>query len=198
MSDIAQRIDPDSTVALIVQQWTDATRLQTLARGLLGTVQDFLTRPLAAMEEKTRIETADGVWMDWIGERLGQARPPTNLADFNFFGFEGSGGVGFSQGIFASVNPFLSPRVPVGDEFYRCVLLIRSRFLLSDGSAPSLEHVLRTWFPDATVEDNQDMSITLDEFIEDLDPNLLQAVRNAGSVPSPSGVGVSFEEEENG
>ena len=195
MSDIAQRIDPEATASLIVYQWTDAVRLRALARGLLGTVNDYLTRPLAAMEEQTRIETAEGVWMDWIGERLGQPRPHTDLENYHFFGFEGSSGVGFDQGILASVNPFLSPRVPVGDEFYKCILMIRSRFLLSDGSAPSLEHVLRAWFPEATVEDSQDMSITIDEFTEGLDPNLLQTIRITSMFPKPSGVGVSFAEE---
>ena len=75
MSDLAQRIDTTEIANLRVSQLDGAPRLQALIREVLGVVDDALTQPLARLETYLRIETAEGVWLDYIGERLGLFRP---------------------------------------------------------------------------------------------------------------------------
>ena len=303
MSGIAQRIDADAIARLLVSQWADALRLQALVRGLLGLVNELLVRPLAQVELQAGIDSARGVGLDWIGERLGLQRPGVLDTSFDQFGFstlspyrlrgttsdglasiqaivdgsltfngltasgldfsgagdfddvadilqtalrgagdalanvevtydsganifsitlptEGriappitgsaSGGVatalglddgeviagadetyvGFDQARFVSSIPQLSPRVPVGDEYYRQLLRTRGAWLLSDGSVLSLQAALRQTFPDAIYQDNQNMSLTVTytEALQMLD----QVARDSGVIPKPCGVSLTI------
>ena len=193
MSNLAKRIDLGENARLLIQQWRDTPRMQALTEALLDVVDEHLVQPLAVMEDHTRMDTAEGAWLDYIGERLGIARPATNLTDYAAFGFDGSGGVGFDQGPFATVVEALSPRVPVGDEYYRVVLRMRSRALLADGSVPSLEGVVQQDFPEASYQDGGDMTATL--HITDTRTQLLALLSAIDAWPKPSGVALTVETE---
>ena len=194
MSDIAQRIDIDSFPELLVSQWDEAPRLQALVRGVLDVIHEELTQPLATLEQQTRIDTAEGVWLDRIGERLALDRPSVRRTDIEFFGFDGSDGVGFDQGPFATTIPALVPRVPIGDAFYQGLLRLRALALVGDGSAADLERVLRLELPQALVVDNGDMTITVQGISDDRRRNLLPLVRSVVDRLKPAGVALTIEE----
>ena len=192
MSDLAKRIDTHSNAGLLIQQWQQAPRMRALVDALQGVMDDHLIRPLADMEERLRIDTAEGFWLDCIGERLTLPRPATDIANFASFGFHGSGGVGFDQGPFATVVEALSPRVPVGDEFYRKLLMMRAEALLADNSNPSLESVAEHVFPGIQYKDNGDMTTEVQGAYQGLaSRSLLEALDSVGGLPSPAGVELS-------
>ena len=194
MSDLAKRINAAANAELLIQQWRRVPRMQALMEALLEVVEvvdDHLVKPLADMERMTMIGTAEGVWLDYIGERLGVARPATDLGNFSFFGFHGSGGVGFDQGLLATVTESLSPRVSVGDGYYRVVLRMRSAALLANGSVPGLEGVVQQDFPEASYQDTGDMTATL--HVTDTRTQLLALLSAIDAWPKPSGVALTVE-----
>ena len=191
MSDLAKRINANADL-LLIQQWHRAPRMKALTEALLGVVEDHLIDPLVNMEGQLRIETADGWWLDCIGERFGLERPATDKRAFDTFGFDGSGGVGFDQGLLDTVNPALSPRVPVGDEFYRSLLLMWSEVLLADGTVSRLEDAVDQLFPDTEYRDNADMTATVrGRYRSREDRNILDALDASGGWPAPASVSLS-------
>ena len=192
MSDLAKRIDVHANAGLLIQQWQQAPRMRALVDALQGVMYDHLVKPLGEMEERLRMDIAEGVWLDFIGERLMLPRPATDIGNFAFFGFHGSGGVGFDQGPFATVVEALSTRVPVGDEFYRKLLMMRAAVLLSDSSVGSLEAAIDHVFPGIRYRDGGDMTVAIRGEHRDLDyRNILAALDTVGGLPSPAGVELS-------
>ena len=190
---IASRIDHAANAGLLIQQWRESPRMMALTGALMGVVHELLVKPLDQMERQTRIDTAEGFCLDQIGERLGQPRPAVTAStdDFPIFGFDGSGGLGFGQGLFDTVHPELSPRVPVGDAFYRVALRMRAGSLLQDGSVPSMEGVVRQDFPEASYEDEGDMTATL--HISDTRTQLLNLLSELEAWPRPGGVALTVD-----
>ena len=192
MSDLAKRIDVHANAGLLIQQWQQAPRMRALVDALQGVMDDHLIRPLADMEERLRIDIAEGFWLDCIGERLMLPRPATDIANFAFFGFHGSGGVGFDQGPFATVVEALSTRVPVGDEFYRKLLMMRAETLLADDTVERLSDAVGHVFPGVSYKDGGDMTVEVQGAYQGLDSrSLLEALDIAGGLPSPAGVELS-------
>ena len=192
MSDLAKRIDTHSNAGLLIQQWQQAPRMRALVDALQGVMDDHLIRPLADMEERLRIDTAEGFWLDCIGERLMLPRPATDIANFASFGFHGSDGVGFGQGPFSTVVEALSPRLPVGDEFYRKLLMMRAEALLADGTVERLSDAVGHVFPGVSYRDGGDMTAEVQGAYQGLDSrSLLEALYLAGGLPSPAGVELS-------
>ena len=192
MSDLAKRIDVHANAGLLIQQWQQAPRMRTLVDALQGVMDDHLIKPLGEMEERLRIDIAEGFWLDCIGERLMLPRPATDIANFAFFGFHGSGGVGFDQGPFATVVEALSTRVPVGDEFYRKLLMMRAEALLADGTVERLSDAVGHVFPGVNYRDGGDMTAEVQVAYQGLDSrSLLEALDIAGGLPSPAGVELS-------
>ncbi len=192
MSDLAKRIDVHANAGLLIQQWQQAPRMRALVDALLGVVDDHLVKPLGEMEERLRIDIAEGVWLDFIGERLMLPRPATDIANFASFGFHGSDGVGFDQGPFSTVVEALSPRVPVGDEFYRKLLMMRAEALLADSTVERLSDAVGHVFPGVSYRDVGDMTAEVQGAYQGLNSrSLLEALDIAGGFPSPAGVELS-------
>ncbi len=192
MSDLAKRIDVHANAGLLIQQWQQAPRMRALVDALLGVVDDHLVKPLGEMEERLRMDIAEGVWLDFIGERLMLPRPATDIANFASFGFHGSDGVGFDQGPFSTVVEALSPRVPVGDEFYRKLLMMRAEALLADSTVERLSDAVGHVFPGVSYRDGGDMTAEVQGAYQGLDSrSLLKALDIAGGFPSPAGVELS-------
>ena len=192
MSDLAKRIDVHANAGLLIQQWQQAPRMRALVDALQGVMDDHLVKPLGEMEERLRMDIAEGVWLDFIGERLMLPRPATDIGNFAFFGFHGSGGVGFDQGPFATVVEALSTRVPVGDEFYRKLLMMRAEALLADGTVERLSDAVGHVFPGVSYRDGGDMTAEVQGAYQGLNSrSLLEALDIAGGFPSPAGVELS-------
>ena len=192
MSDLAKRIDVHANAGLLIQQWQQAPRMRALVDALQGVMDDHLIRPSADMEQRLRIDTAEGFWLDCIGERLMLPRPATDIANFASFGFHGSAGVGFGQGPFSTVVEALSPRLPVGDEFYRKLLMMRAEALLADSTVERLSDAVGHVFPGVSYRDGGDMTAEVQGAYQGLaSRSLLEALDIAGGLPSPAGVELS-------
>ena len=68
--------DTESKIRLLISQWS-GTSTGTLVEGLLRLANEQLVQPLADLERQSDVDTANGLWMDYIGERLGFPRPLT-------------------------------------------------------------------------------------------------------------------------
>ena len=192
MSDLAQRIDPEAIADLSVSQWDRATRLQALQRGLLGLIRTHILEPMATIEAQIDLDAAEGVWQDRLGERLGLVRSSTLDSTFRRFGFDGSGNVGFGQGSFASVHAHLTPRVPIGDEYYGLFLRMRAHALRSNGSLADLEAMLRSVFPSAYIEDRADGSLRIRNVANDPRQNLATLAEPVIRRAMPAGIIVTI------
>ena len=197
---ISSRIDKKANAALLIQQWKTAPRMRALTEALLEVVDAHLVQPLVELERQTTIQGAEAAQLDAVGERLDQSRPAVVVTSLTFplFGFDGSGAVGFDQGPFGSSIPNLSPRVPVGDSFYRALLGLRSRVLLSDGSTSALDGAIQQSVEDAEYQDNGDMTGTL-HLPDAASSQLVDMLRSLKVWPKPAGVSLGpqslFEED---
>ena len=193
MSDIAQRIDAAGIGDLLVSQWSNAPRLRALTDSLLAFIDQEFVGPLTQLERQVRIETAEGIWLDLIGERLGRARPWIRSADFIRFGFDGSGGVGFDQGAFDSASSGLAGREPIGDEYYRDILLVQQQALLVEDSLGTIEPMVQAGFPAVHVRDNLDMTFNIEGTSMEDRQNIVAILQTFMIAAAPAGVTVSVD-----
>ena len=133
-------IDAAAHVALLIDQWAPDTAVYALTREVLGLAQAEMVAPQQRLEMMANTGTAEGVWLDYIGERLGFARPFVDNQTGKF-GFRGSDGVGFDQGRFHSANPALGSSDPIGDNFYRRLLQARGRALRSAATPAEIDAI---------------------------------------------------------
>lgn len=193
MSDLAQRIDATAIADLRVSQWDDAPRLQALISELLGVVTDSLTDPLAYLERQLRPTTAEGVWLDHVGDRVGCIRPTIDDDAIERFGFD-QAGVGFDQAPFSTVQDELVPQVAVGDAYYRCFVDFCARAALSDGSVGSLEEALRCDFANAIVVDNADGTAVIRNVANDPRPEIVGLITPMIMDAMPAGIAVTIHD----
>ena len=191
MSDLATRIDQEAVEGLLVSQWSDATRLQALIHGFLDVIREGLVDPLAYLERQLRYTTAEGIWMDLVGRRVGCRRLSVLDTSFDRFGFDDAG-VGFDQGPFDTTNPSLSSRVPIDDSYYLCFIEFCAQAILSDGSRPSLEAALQCSFEDARIQDNADGTVTIHNVADDPRPNLATLAEPMIRAAMPAGITVTL------
>ena len=130
---LASLIDTDIIALLTSVSQTDA-RLVALIDGITELVQEQIIDVIDQLERYRSIDTAVGVWLDYIGERLAITRPSTENTGISYFGYEGSGSVGYDQGPYWSINPNLRGRVPIGDSYYRSMLKARALTVRSSGT----------------------------------------------------------------
>ena len=106
------------------------------------------------------VDDAEGVWLDYLGARVGVDRPATSnpAADLRF-GFDDAGR-GFDQvpfrGAAASDAVF-----PLHDATYRAFVKARGILVLGDGTIQTFVQAIHQIDPDATVVDNRDMTVTV-------------------------------------
>ena len=185
------RIDIEAIASLIVSQWGDANQLQALIRGLLDVVTQHFIDPLNKIDGHLRYTDAEGVWLDYLGQRLGCIRPEVPDTSFDRFGFDDAG-VGFDQGPFHTEIDALAARVAIGDDYYRCFVEFCARGLLSDGSRASLEEMLQCLFPTAAVEDNADGTVTVHNVSNDPRQNIAALAMPLIEDAMPAGISVTF------
>ncbi len=132
------------------------------------------------------IDTATGVWLDYVGYRLGvQMRPSLPITNQDIaFGFEGSDGVGFDQ------DPFVSDiqdSIPLSDEYFRPFLKTRAAQLITDATEETIRNELLLFFENVNVIDNQDMTMRV-TIITDIPLDIAEAVIANGIITKPAGV----------
>lgn len=153
---------------------------------LIGVIiRDNLNSPTAAVGENLSL-TTESVWLDYLGERLGLARPLVDTG--TFFGFDDAG-VGFDQSPFASPAARHASRIGVSDDKYRLLLQARGVFLLGGADGETVTQILDILFGNGRIEDDGTLDVTL-HIPMDTD-SLLQTVVTDNLndiIPRPTGV----------
>ena len=85
---------------------------------ILDVIQTSLADPIFAIHTQRIIDTATGIWLDYIGARLGLLRATTLFPDIEYFGFNRVRHVGFGQGPFFTDILALQERLGVSDSAY--------------------------------------------------------------------------------
>ena len=157
---IADRIiSIDDRLNLLISEWQGHERINDLLRGHYELIDRELVAPLVRLEDMRHIDVAEGVWLDYIGRRLGFERPDVN-ADVVRFGFDNSDGAGFDQAPFQS-SQVLRPLEPATDAMYRLCLKVWAGTILSDGTISDMTTAVRRAFPRAYYMDANTWSLTL-------------------------------------
>ena len=151
----------DEAVALLLSQWRESTKMAALTRELVGVVHRRLVEPLQTLEDMRNIDLAEGVWLDYIGERLGFPRPYVSTPGVEYFDLAPSSGVGFDQAPFRSTLVDVFNLTPVVDGVYRDCLRVWAGNLLHDGTIPVMNQAVRRVFPAAYYTDGLDGTLTL-------------------------------------
>lgn len=169
---------------LLIQQYKNSPNLKGLVDAINCLINDELFLPALELSTQASLLTAEGVFLDRIGEKFGILRPFVSVATLEVFGYDANG-LGFDQGPFTDETG--NEGVPIADDFYRSLIIARGGQLLTDGSVPSMNNILTAAFGSGHYIDNQNM--TMDVRIDgDLDPDIIGIVTSSGLITKPSGV----------
>lgn len=173
----------DASTDLLIWQWRNSPNLTALVEIWLDVITENIETPLVALGEMRNLNTARGIWLDRIGERLGLLRPSAVAKPDDYFGFDDAG-LGFDRGRLTG-NAENLPREPIGDELYRQLLRARGVALYAEGTLADFTRAARMIDAGAVVRGNDDMTmaITTGRTFE------MQLADEVGALPRPAGVG---------
>lgn len=171
----------------LLGQWQASPRLRALVDDVLQPIGDNAAAAFARMLLMLDIDEAEGVWLDYLGVRVGIRRPSTaDPAQDPRFGFD-MAGRGFDQvpfqGAVANAAVF-----PLPDASYRGFVRARAVTVLANGTAQDFIRAVRHIDPGATLTDNRDMTAAVSTTV----PELLQLADSIGALPRTAGVRVTY------
>ena len=177
----------EASTELAAPQWADSPKLR-------GSVQVFLDRleqdVLDAVDELAlmmEIDSAQGVWLDYLGVKYGVDRPSTrSQAQDDRFGFD-EAGQAFDQVPFRG-DTENDAVFPLGDEVYRRFVKARAILVTGDGTFATFVRAVREIDPTASLRDLRIMTIRV---LTDY-PDLLQLADDSGALPRNGGVKLAF------
>ena len=180
----------DERLALLISQWQGSVQIEMLLRGMYEIIDTEFVQALRDLEEMRGWDTARGVWLDYIGKRLGFMRPSIN-AMVTRFGFDGGDGVGFNQAPFATATGFV-PQVAVGDPIYLLCLKVWAGTILTSGCIFDMNTAVRRSFPAAYYTDGMDSTIALVTGASGMQQTTARNILTvADAWPRPAGVGLT-------
>ena len=145
---------------LLIQQWRDKPTLRSIVQIWLDVHREQIEEPLARLALMHSLDDAVGVWLDYIGQRLGIGRPAVPSSHFeDVFGFD-LAGEHFDEYRFADIEA-LEVLTPLGDSEYRMLIRARGWYIRSGGTLYWLKKSAQEIDRSATVTDNQDMTVTI-------------------------------------
>ena len=172
-----------TTVDLMIGQWRGSPALLALLQSFLDGVRSDLDEASLRFELMQKVDTAEGVFLDYIAERIGIKRPfVTDNALDPRFGFDDAGegfdnvpykGEGVNDAVF-----------PMGDAVFRKLLKARIVLLFADGSYESFRQAVHMIDPSANVQDMMNMKARVVTNFRDQ----FEAADKAGALPRPAGV----------
>ena len=137
----------DDLLDLLISQYTGNAPINALLRGMYGLIDAELVQALKDLERMRNWDTAEGVWLNYIGRRLGMERPSIDTV-VTRLGFDGGDGVGFNQAPFATATGFV-PQVAVSDAVYLLCLKVWAGTILTSGTIPDMNAAVQRSFPNA-------------------------------------------------
>ena len=176
----------EASTDLLISQWANAFKLRTLLDIWFEALDVQIREPRERLRLMQNLNTAEGVWLDRIGERVNLERPslPSTITS-DYFGFD-SAGVSFDQQPFTP-DSALAGRVPMGDGAYRNALRARAVMLTGRGSLADYRRAIQFIEPAATVTEG-----TLKFTITTANQNLIQLLIDAGAVIKIPGVQINY------
>ncbi len=177
----------EASIALLISQWRESPNLKAVIQIWLDVLNEEIAIPVAQLQALQRIDDSEGVWLEYIGIRLGIVRPSisrSSALNIGAFGFDGAG-VGFDQSHYSDVFT-LEEQTPLGDQVYRNLIKARAVFDLSLGTLEDYRRALLQIENDALIVDNKDMTAT--QTIHNLGEVTL--ARLSGALPLPAGVSI--------
>ena len=167
----------EATLALLIDQWSDKPNLRAIIQIWLDINKNHILDAIDDLKEMADVDTAEGVWLDYIGIRLGVNRPSVDSATtlteeailaFGFSSLDGSmkSGVGFGQAPFdfskaSTSQSFLDDRTQLGDQSYRKLVKSRGWYVRSTGTLFFLRRSVQEIDPMGSVLDNRDMTVSI-------------------------------------
>ena len=171
----------------LLGQWQSAPRVSGLVSDVLQPILDNALDAFARLQLMLDINEAEGIWLDYLGVRVGIRRPTTSdPAQDPRFGFD-QAGVGFDQAPFrgAAANDAV---FPLPDPVFRGFVKARAILVLGNGTVQTFRHAVHQVDPSAVVTDNRDMTVDVTtQFTE-----LLQLADDIGAFPRTAGVRVEY------
>lgn len=181
----------EASQSLLVGQYFDSPRLQSAVQAPIDALQDDVIASFDELELMRQIDTAVGVWLDYLGARVGLRRPFTNLPDQDVrFGFEGPDqSQGFDQAPFSgdSVNDAV---FPLPDQPYRQLIKARAVLVLGDGTFQTFVRAVRLIDATAGLRDERDMTIR----VATSNRVFVELADRVGALPRNAGVMLEFVE----
>ena len=178
-----------TTTDLLIGQWATAPRLEAAIEAPLDVLRDEVCVALTALDRMREIDNAEGVWLDYLGVRVGIRRPSTTdpAADLRW-GLEGPPqSRGFDQVPFAGdeVNAAV---YPLPDAVFRRFVRARVVLIFGDGTAQTFARGVQEIDPDAILVDNRDMTVD----VTTLYVEVLELADSTGALPRSAGVTVTY------
>ena len=177
-----------ASVDLLISQWRGAPNLRALTQIWLDVLDEEVAQPRATLDRMRSLDTAVGVYLDYLGERLGVLRPQVPSTSETLARFDQTG-TGFEHGRFAALAQ-LEALEPLDDDRYRALLMARAEYDERSGSCTldvmerAVKHIDAQARPSRTT---RDMTFTI-MTSEDDD---MQRADDVGALPRPAGVGLT-------
>lgn len=174
-----------ANTGLYISQWQSAPKLRAVVDVFIEVVDEYVRSPKVELQRMLNLDTAQGVWLDYLGERLGLPRP-TDVSTDEVFGFDEAGSA-FDRARMSDLRA-LEPLAPIGDDLYR--RLIRAKVFALNGFAnfDDMQSSAQAVDKDAIVIDNFDMTgkVTT-SLLHDM-----MIAHNVGALAKPAGVEIEI------
>lgn len=183
-------MDRNELLDLLIYQWRGQPNLAALVGIIIDTHASEIEQPRKRLEQMLDIDLAEGVWLDYLGERLGLHRPSIAKSTYEeTFGFD-LAGVGYDQHRFGDVYGF-EEYTPLGDLLYRKLIKARGHYVQAAANLHWLEKSVAEVDASATIADANDMTITITA--SDADSlALMKLAEKHQCLPIPPGVSATL------
>ncbi len=140
----------------LITQYRESENLKGWIDGWLDLTQREIIDGLQEVQDQLSLDTAGGVWLDFIGERLGYSRPNRRMDNLLYFGFgtyNAAGDrmpddlfTGWNQEPFYDAGQAVMGVAPIPDNWYRSMLKARGISIIGGTSIENLDRVAQALF----------------------------------------------------
>ena len=174
---------------LVIGQWVDSPKLRSAIDAPVGALEEDVLPAFDAVQLMHEIDAAEGVWLDYLGGRVGLRRPyTTDPAQDERFGFD-EAGVGFDNAPFRG-DAANDAVYSLSDSLFRRLVKARAQLVLGDGTFQTFAKAVMIIDDTAQLRDLRDMTVR----ISTSNRRLLELADSAGALPRNAGVRIRYVE----
>ena len=178
-----------SSINLLIGQWQDSPVLKGFIEEFLDMVREQALPAIQTLKSMREIETAEGVFLDALGTRLGVDRPATTDPTQDVrFGFDAAG-LPFDQAPFRG-DAENDAVYPLPDSLYRSLLRARAILDLGNGSIVAFNEAILALDPGASVQDRRNMNVRIVTAFR----FLIELADSSGALPRAAGVRLVYQD----